>query len=133
MANTANSDGETMPEPLHFLIRHIFLPPCPSARNEANRERNESELMQTVHDALTLFRASLDAEQSQLLDRCTRMLKCMIDAHSGEDTRLDTRVLKQQMGALEDNGTFTPSKTQNADRQHWCAAEHVEGFVQWAD
>jgi len=112
MAGTASS-GPT-DEPLHFIIRHIFLPPCPNTRGITNSTANEGELMQTVHDALTLFRDVLDAAQSQVLGRCIRMLKCMMDARTHIPP--DTDVLEQQMAVLGDNGTFTPSSAQNADR-----------------
>lgn len=84
-------------EPLYFLIRHIFLPPklpCPNTKSTATGTTGEDELMKTVHDALTQFPAYLDAADTLVLDRCARMLKCMMDAHNGAHVRPDIDVLK---------------------------------------
>ncbi|KAK5658652.1 hypothetical protein OQA88_2048 [Cercophora sp. LCS_1] len=107
MASTTNSVGEPISrdEPLHFLIHHIFLPPCPSTSIRANAT-NERELMRTVYDALRMFCASLDVPQSHVVDRCTQMLKCMMDAHNELNMGLNIKVLKQQMAGLRNNGSL---------------------------
>ena len=116
MASTADSGGKPISiETLHFLIYHIFLPPNPNATIGANAT-NEIRLMQVVHDALARFCASLDVAQSHVVDRCTQMLECMMDAHSARDMCLKSEVLKQQMAGLGNNGTcinsFQSAKTQ---------------------
>jgi hypothetical protein len=115
MASTENSDGKPIPadSPLYFLIRHIFLPPkLPNANT--NSTAKERELLGTVHDALTQFRPFLYAEQTLMLDRCIRMLKCMMDARSGVGTMLKIDVFQQQIEDLAENGMVS-FPTQNAD------------------
>ena len=126
MASTAHSGGEPFSSgTLYFLICHIFLPPYPNTTIRANAA-NERKLMQTVHDALARFCASLDVAQSHVVDRCTQMLECMMDAHSARDMCLKSEVLKQQMAGLGNNGTCINSFQSTKHRQTcWYAGERV--------
>jgi hypothetical protein len=49
-----------------------------------------------------------------MLDRCIRMLKCMMDARSGVGTMLKIDVFQQQIEDLAENGMVS-FPTQNAD------------------
>jgi len=117
---------------LHFLITHVFLPPGPPKfydigpseheQDFADKEKSDKEkfvkkreheqrlrehLIQTVHDALTRFRTYFNATQATGLDRCIRMLRCMIDARE-ESGLLYADVLRRQMTDLKDNGIAFP-------------------------
>ena len=110
---------------LFFLITHIFLPPGPpkfydpdlrvpeqhftdEERYFKEREWRLSEhLTQTVHDALTRFRTYFNATETPGLDRCIRMLRCMIDARE-ESGLLCVDALRRQMADLKDGGIAFP-------------------------
>lgn len=95
-------------DPLYFLILHLFLPPnlpYPSGHNVLHEE----ELLKSVYDALTRFCACLDATQSPMVDRCTQMLRCMMEnpdafgkqvVELGENDCLAVHIGQQNAGLL---------------------------------
>jgi hypothetical protein len=104
---------------LFFQIRCVFLLPrplLPTFERFGYRLKHRRALMQTVHDALVRFGTCFGGIQASGIERCERMLRCMVDAEEPSKKALllggpRMHVLRRQMAELEDNGT--PSQQQS--------------------
>ncbi|KAL8299223.1 hypothetical protein RB593_009210 [Gaeumannomyces tritici] len=94
--------GGRVDESLCYLIRHIFFPPK-LPHPDRTSEANERTLLETVCDALKRFRALLCVEQTPAVDRCIRMVSCMMDARDVSIGCWRADVCEEQIAGLEND------------------------------
>jgi hypothetical protein len=88
-----------------YQINHVFLPPELPQKDDTNPS-HEKALMETVSRALERFKSYFQPSERPELDRCIRMIGCMIGLRN-TDGFLNPTKLNTEIVELSKNGWYS--------------------------